>query len=141
VHVNTTLNFFGRTEEAIEFYRVAVDAQLIFLMRFRDSPMRADFSPEVADKVFHATFRIGTTEIMASDVGCQETHFARTFAGFSLAMRVESISLAERFFRALGEGGIVEVPLAQTFFAARYGIVIDRFGLSWKLIVEDSATT
>ena len=88
------------------------------------------------EKIFHATFRIGSTEIMASDCGCERSPTETTFAGFSLALRVETAEKAERFFAALSEGGQVQIPLLNTFFAERYGIVTDRFGLSWKVMVE-----
>jgi len=132
----TTLNFFGRTEEAVKFYGQAIDAETLFLMRFRDRPDHAALKPGTEDKIFHATFRIGTTEIMASDCGCEQPARERSFADFSLAIRVETPGKAERFFAALSDGGQIEIPLLKTFFAERYGIVVDRFGVSWKIMVE-----
>ena len=132
----TTLNFFGRTEEAVKFYGQAIDAETLFLMRFRDRPDHAALKPGTEDKIFHATFRIGTTEIMASDCGCEQPANESSFAGFSLAIRVETPGKAERFFAALSDGGRIEIPLRKTFFAERYGIVVDRFGVSWKIMVE-----
>ena len=144
--VKTTLNFYGRTEEAIGFYRDKIDAELVFLMRFRDAPNQSEVTPVTEDKVFHATFRIGETELMASDCGCDQASCDQascdqasgqhSFAGFSLAINVDTPELAERYFAALSDGGTVHVPLAETFFAARYGIVVDRFGISWKIMVE-----
>ena len=106
-------------------------------MRFRDSPDGSNVSPDMEDKIFHATFRVGTTELMASDVGCFDSQVEADFAGFSLALRVESAEKAEQFFSALCDGGEAQVPLAETFFASRYGIVVDRFGMSWKIIAEE----
>jgi PhnB protein len=137
--VQTTLNFFGRTEEAVQFYGRAIDAETLFLLRFRDGPDRASVRPGLEDKIFHATFRVGSTEIMASDCGCEQPPAASPFAGFSLALRVATPEQAERFFAALGEGGRVQLPLLETLFATRYGIVLDRFGLSWKIMVEAKA--
>ena len=134
--VKTTLNFFGCTEEAIHFYQEVLDAELLFLMRFRDSPDQSNILPDMSDKVFHATFRIGATEFMASDVGCHAAQTSPKFDGFSLAVRVNSIDTAERHFQGLSDGGDVLVPLGKTFFAERYGIVVDKFGISWKIIVE-----
>lgn len=91
------------------------------------------------EKIFHATFRIGSTEVMASDCGCERSPTETTFAGFSLALRVETPEKAERFFAALSDGGQIQIPLLKTFFAERYGIVIDRFGVSWKIMVESKA--
>ena len=91
------------------------------------------------EKIFHATFRIGSTEIMASDCGCEKLPTETTFAGFSLAVRVETPEKAERFFVALSDGGQIQIPLLKTFFAERYGIVVDRFGISWKIMVGSKA--
>lgn len=88
------------------------------------------------EKIFHATFRIGSTKIMASDCGCEKPPPGKIFAGFAFALRVETPEKAERFFAALSEGGQVQMPLQKTFFAERYGIVMDRFGISWKVMVE-----
>ena len=96
----------------------------------------AQMKPGMEEKIFHATFRVGSTEIMASDCGCEKPGAEAAFAGFSFALRVETPEKAERFFAALSEGGRVQIPLVETFFAARYGIVVDRFGVSWKVMVE-----
>jgi PhnB protein len=87
------------------------------------------------EKIFHATFRIGSTEIMASDCGCEKPPAETTFGGFSLLLRVETPEKAELLFAALGDGGQIQIPLVKTFFAERYGIAIDRFGVSWKIMV------
>lgn len=137
--VQTTLNFYGRTEEAVTFYGRAVDAETLFLMRFRDCPDPAQLRPGLEEKIFHATFRIGSTEVMASDCGCDNPPTEATFAGFSLALRVETAKKAERFFAALSDGGQIHMPLLKTFFAERYGIVVDRFGVSWKIMAESKA--
>lgn len=138
--VQTTLNFHGRTEEAVTFYGRAIRAETLFLLRFRERPDYARSRPGLEDKIFHATLRIGDTEIMASDCGCEQSSAAPRFAGFSLALRLESPPQAEQAFAALSEGGEVQIPLAETFFARRYGIVVDRFGISWKVMVETGAS-
>lgn len=135
----TSLNFFGRTEEAVRFYCEAIEADILFMMRFRDRPDYSQSRPGMEEKIFHATFRIGSTEIMASDCGCEKPPAKTTFTGFSLALRVETPEKAERFFTALSDGGQIQIPLLKTFFAERYGIVIDRFGISWKIMVESKA--
>ncbi|HZZ43691.1 MAG TPA: VOC family protein [Tepidisphaeraceae bacterium] len=136
MNVQTTLNFLGRTEEALHFYSQSLEAQILFLMRFRDCPDPSQSKPGLENKIFHATFRIGSTEIMASDCGCEKSPTPTPFAGFSLALRVETPEKAERFFSALSTGGQIQIPLLQTFFASRYGIVLDPFGVSWKIIAE-----
>ena len=137
--VQTTLNFYGLTEEAVTFYGRAIDAETLFLMRFRDCPEPSQSRPGLEEKIFHATIRIGSTTVMASDCGCDSPPTETTFAGFSLALRVETPEKAERFFMALSEGGQVQIPLLKTFFAERYGIVVDRFGISWKIMAESKA--
>jgi PhnB protein len=136
MNVETTLNFYGRTEEAVQFYRRTIEAETLFMMRFRDCPDPSLLKPGIEEKIFHATFRIGSTVIMASDCGCEKAPAETTFAGFSFALQVETPEKAERFFTALSDGGRVQMPLVKTFFAERYGIVIDRFGISWKVMVE-----
>jgi PhnB protein len=136
MNVQTTLNFYGRTEEAVQFYCRTIEAEVLFLMRFRDHPDPSLFRPGLGEKIFHATFRIGSTEIKASDCGCEKPPTRTTFAGFSLLLRVDTPEKAERFFTALSDGGQVQIPLVKTFFAERYGIVVDRFGVSWKIMVE-----
>ncbi len=138
MNVQTTLNFYGRTEEAVKFYGRTIEAETFFLMRFRDCPDPSQLRPGMEDKIFHATFRIGATEIMASDCGCERSPTETTFAGFSLVLRVETTEQAERFFAGLSEGGQIQIPLRKTFFAERYGIVIDRFGISWKIMAESN---
>jgi PhnB protein len=136
MNVETTLNLYGRTEEAVNFYCRTIEAELLFLKRFRELPDPSQFQPGMEEKIFHATFRIGSTRIMASDCGCERSPPQTTFAGFAFALRVETPEKAERFFAALSEGGQVQLPLMKTIFAEKYGIVVDRFGVSWKVMTE-----
>lgn len=138
MNVQTTLNFYGRTEEAVKFYCRTIEAETRFMMRFRDCPDPSQWGLGMEEKIFHATFRIGSTEVMASDCGCNGPPTETTFAGFSLALRVETLEKAEQFFAALSEGGQIQIPLRKTFFAERYGIVIDRFGIAWKIMAESN---
>ena len=136
--VVTTLNFVGRTEEALALYSEALDSETLFLMRFRDCPDKSHMQPGMEEMIFHATFRIDGTEFMASDVGYSEVNGKTNFAGFSLALSPESISRATRIFAALSIGGQVIIPLAKSSFTGWYGIVIDRIGISWKINVRES---
>ena len=136
MRVVTTLNFAGHTEAALDLYHDALGAETLFLVRFRDGPDRSLLRPDNRDKIFHATFRIGDTEFMASDVVAADSQTAPSFKGFAFAVKAESADEARRMFNALGDGGTILIPLAPSAFASWYGIVIDRFGLSWKIMVD-----
>ena len=135
MHVQPYLFFEGRCEEAIEFYRNALRAEVTMLMRFKDSPEAPPpgaTPPGRDNKVMHASFRIGDTEVMASD-GCCSGEAG--FRGISLSLTVADEAQAERVFDALAQGGQVQMPLAKTFYSPRFGMVADRFGVSWMIIV------
>ena len=136
--VVTTLGFAGRTEEALDYYRDKLNAETVFLMRFRDSPDQSHTKSGMEDLIFHATFRIDGTVFMASDVGYMDADSAAVFAGFSLLLRLDSTDRARRVFDALADSGKVLIPLAQSALTSWYGIVIDRFGISWKITVDEN---
>lgn len=141
--VDITLSFFGRTEEAVEFYCESIGAECIHITRFRDASSAFKSDSKLTDKIFHATFVVGSTRIMASDVGCSSDRNDQNqmaFAGFALALRADNTEQADQFFARLSESGNVQVPMAETFFAQRYGIVTDRFGVTWKVILEKEPT-
>lgn len=136
MHLQPYLFFEGRCEEAVEFYRQALGAEVEMLMRFKDSPESpppGSVPPGSEDKVMHMSFRIGDTTVMASDGRCAGDP---GFKGFSLSLTVPDEATAERLFAALAEGGQVQMPLGKTFFSPRFGVVADRFGVSWMVIVE-----
>ena len=131
------LFFGGRCEEALEFYRSAVGAEVDMLLRFNENPeppSPGQVPPGFEEKVMHASFRIGGTTLMASD-GCDETI---KFSGFSLSISVISASEADRAFAALAEGGTVQMPLAETFWSPRFGMLTDKFGMQWMVGVVDA---
>jgi PhnB protein len=133
--VEPYLFFEGRCEEAIEFYRRALGAEVNMLMRFKDSPEppQPGMCPPGSDnKVMHANLRIGGNTVMASDGRCAGKP---NFQGFSLSLSVSTEAEAERLFAALADGGQVQMPLARTFFSPRFGMVADRFGVLWMVIV------
>jgi PhnB protein len=132
----TSLNFSGRTEEALKFYAEALNAETVFLMRFRDSPDQRYAQAGMEDLIFHATFRIEGTEFMASDVGYAPGEDPAPFSGFALALKLSSIERAQQIFYALSQDGRVVIPLAESAFTSWYGVVLDRFGVSWKINVE-----
>jgi len=132
MQVQPYLFFDGRCEEALEFYKKALGAEVEMLMRFKESPEPAAAPSGAGEKVMHASFRIGDTTVMASDGHCAGKP---TFQGFALSVNARDGAHAERLFVALGEGGQVQMPLAKTFFSPSFGMVADRFGVAWMVIV------
>lgn len=132
MQVQPYLFFDGRAEEAIEFYRKALGAKVDMLMRFKESPDPMPGGAPPGDKVMHASLRIGETTVMASDGNCAGRP---AFQGFSLALNAANEAEAKRLFAALGEGGQVQQPLIKTFFSPAFGMVADRFGVGWMVVV------
>jgi PhnB protein len=135
MQVQPYLFFDGRCEEAVEFYRRALDAEITMLMRFKDSPDPHEpdmVPPGAGDKVMHVSFRIGESTVLASDGRCEGRP---SFQGFALSLTVPHEAEAERRFAALADGGRVQMPLTKTFFSPRFGMVADRFGVSWMIYV------
>ena len=133
MQVQPYLFFEGRCEEALAFYRGALGAEVTMLMRFKESPDPGMVAPGTGDKVMHASFRIGETTVLASDGRCQGP---ASFQGFALSLTVPNEAEAERLFGALGDGGQVQMPMTKTFFSPRFGMVADRFGVSWMVYVS-----
>jgi PhnB protein len=135
MQVQPYLFFDGRCEEAIEVYRRALGAEVTALHRFKDSPephAPGMIPPGAENKVMHASLRLGDTTVLASDGHCEGRP---TFQGFSLSLTAPNDAEAERLFAALAEGGQVQMPLTKTFFSSRFGMVADRFGVSWMIYV------
>jgi PhnB protein len=137
MHVQPYLFFDGRCEEALDLYRRLLGAQVDFLMRFKEGPDQTNVPPGLGDKVMHASFRIGDTELMASDGNARGKP---SFQGVSLALTVADEAEAERRFNALADGGQVQMPLTKTFFSPRFGMVADRFGVTWMIVVPGPNT-
>ena len=132
--VQPYLFFNGRCEEALNFYRDAIGADTQIVMRFKDSPQpHKDHMADQGDKVMHATITIGETMLMASDGQCED---GVKFEGFSLAINVPDESEADRVFNALAKGGQVHMPLAPTFWAPKFGMLADKFGVGWMVSVQ-----
>ena len=132
MQVEPYLFFEGRCDEAIEFYRQAIGAEVTALMRFKESPDPGMCAPGLEDKVMHAVLRIGNANIMVSDGRCQG---APAFQGFALTLAVTDVAEAERLFAAMVDGGTVMMPLTKTFYSPSFGMVTDRFGMLWMIIV------
>lgn len=138
MQIQPYLVYEGRCEEALEFYKKALGAEVLMLMRFKDNPEPPPGStpnPEIQNKVMHASIRIGDSTIMMSDGRCQSKP---DFQGFALTLSPSSEAEADRLFAALADGGSVRMPLARTFFSPRFGMLADRFGVGWMVITQNS---
>jgi PhnB protein len=136
--VQPYLFFDGKCEEALEFYKGALGARVDMMMRFRESPdpvPAGQCAPNSEDKIMHAAFRVGETLIMASDgmAGGKPE-----FKGFSLSVNAADAKQADQLFDALGKGGKVTMPMSRTFFSPRFGMVTDKFGVGWMVIVPQA---
>jgi PhnB protein len=127
------LNFDGRCDEAIAFYRRAIGAEVKTMMRFKEAPDQSMVSPGNAEKVMHSSLQVGDTTIMASDGRCQGN---ATFSGISLTLTASSEPEAQKLFGGLADGGQVQMPLTKTFFSPAFGMLADRFGVTWMVIVQ-----
>ena len=134
MQIQPYLMFDGRCEEAIEFYRKTLGAEVGMMMRWKDSPEpcpEGAIPPGSENKVMHAAIKIGDALVMASDGRCTG---APNFQGFSLSLDATDDAHAKRLFDALSDGGQVQAPLTKTFFASSFGMVADKFGVSWMVI-------
>jgi PhnB protein len=135
MNVQPYLNFDGRCEEALEFYKKAIGAKIDMMLRIKENPDPTPFGkmpPGTDDKIMHSTFRVGDTHVMAADGYAQGK---AKFEGFSLSIDAATEAEASRLFNALAEGGQVQMPLGKTFFSPSFGMVADKFGVSWMVIV------
>ena len=134
MHTQVYLYFDGRCEEALEFYKKNLGIEVEMLMRFKDAPdqKQAMCAPGNENKVMHSSFKLGDWRVMASDGRCEGKP---SFQGFALSLSVKDAAEADRVFKALGEGGQVQMPLTQTFFSPKFGMVADRFGVGWMVLV------
>ena len=138
MQVQAYLSFGGRCEEALEFYKRSIGAEVTGLLRWKESPdpaMKAP--PHYEEKIMNAAFRIGDTSLMADDgMGAKKAEFK----GMTLAIEVADDAEAQRVFTALGEGGIVQMPLMKTFWASSFGMLTDKFGVPWMVNVAAPRT-
>jgi len=127
------LCFDGRTDEALGHYGRILDAEVLSLIRFKDRPEACQHNPEMAEKVLHASFRVGCATLFASDCHCGSEP---AFEGISLALTVSNDAEAEQRFESLAKAGRIRQPLIPTFFATRFGVVTDLFGVTWMILAN-----
>jgi PhnB protein len=134
MQVQSYLNFNGRCEEALQFYSQSLGAKVEMLMRFKDMPPpQPPGMTAPPEKVLHAAFRIGDTQLLASDGRCTGKG---QFDGIALSLTAHDDTEAKRMFNALSDGGEVQQPLMKTFFASSFGMVADKFGVQWMVIAS-----
>ena len=131
MNVQPYLMFAGNCAEAVEFYRTAVSAEVGHISKYKDVPDPRMVRPGMAEQVMHVQFKVGQSVILASD-GCEEGKFD----GFSLAVTLDTTDQADATFAALAAGGSVKMPLAATFWSPKFGMLTDRFGVGWMVMVS-----
>jgi PhnB protein len=144
MRVQPYLSFEGQAEEALDFYTKAVGARVNVMMRFKDAPKQVAQDdacagkgppPAAAEKIMHSEFKIGDSVIMASDGYCSGK---ANFGGISLAIQAKDDVEAKRIFDGLATGGQVQQPLIKTFFATSFGVLADKFGVSWMVVAPET---
>jgi len=130
--VQPYLFYDGRCEEALEFYKSALDAEVLMVVRYKENPDPSRNPPGSDNKIMHARFQVGGSVVFVSDGHCAGKP---SFEGFSLSLTVPKEADADRFFNALADGGQIRMPLEKTFFSPRFGMVTDRFGVLWMVLV------
>ncbi len=132
--VQPYLNFDGRCEEALEFYKKAIGAKVGMLMRFNDAPDKSMFTPGSENKVMHSQVQLGDSTVLMSDGRCTGK---ANFHGVALSISAKTEAEAETIFNGLAEGGQVQMPLGKTFFSPRFGMLADKFGVGWMVLVAN----
>jgi PhnB protein len=130
------LSFDGRCEEAFDFYQGCFGGELGPIFRYAGTPLADQVPADWHDKVMHGSLTVGEQVLMGGDVAPGRYEAPR---GISLSLHIQSTDEAERIFSALSRDGNVLMPLAQTFWAARFGVVVDRFGIPWLINCEGVA--
>jgi PhnB protein len=130
IEISINLSFNGNCREAFQFYEKALGGKVNIMMSWGESPMAKDVPPDWADKITHASISVGSQELTGGDTPGKNF---RTPQGFSVILNLKDTKEADRVFRVLSEGGSISVPISETFWAARFGMVTDRFGTPWMI--------
>ena len=136
MQMNPYLSFKGECEAAFKFYEQCLGAQPGAIFRYAGSPMADQGPADWSDKIMHGSLTIGDQTLMGADVAPDQYEEPK---GFSLSLQIESTAEAERIFHELAEGGKVVAPLEKTFWAARFGMLVDRFGIPWMINCDGTA--
>jgi len=130
MQLNPYLNFDGQCEAAFKFYETCLGGKITFMQPHAGTPIEGQVPPEWRNRILHASLQVGNGELQGADA--PPDHYKRP-AGFCVTLQIESTSEAERVFQALSEKGKVQMPLQETFWAARFGMFIDQFGIPWMI--------
>ncbi len=131
MRLNPHLTFDGRCEEAFRFYRGVIGGEILAMVRYEGTPLADRVPPAWREKILHATLDLAATRLTGADVSAGEGYVPPS--GFSVLLEAEAAAEAERIFSALSEGGEVILPMTETFWAERFGMVVDRFRIPWML--------
>ena len=134
MNLNPYLSFDGRCEEAFTYYAETLGGTIAGIFKYGGSPMEESVPADWKDKVMHATMTLGKGTIMGADSAPQQYQPAQ---GFSISLEVDKVEEAERAFSALAKEGKILLPLQQTFWAPRFGMLVDRFGIPWMVSCEN----
>lgn len=133
MHSNPYLGFNGQCKEAFQFYEKCLGAKVTAMMTYAETPMADQTPPQLRDKVAHARLAVGDTVLMGGDA--PPDHY-ETPKGMSVTLDIDDAAEAERVFHDLAEGGTVQMPIQETFWAQRFGMVADRYGIPWMINCE-----
>jgi PhnB protein len=133
MELNPYLSFNGQCEAAFKFYEKCLDGKITMMMTNGNSPIADQVAPELRDKIMHARMTIGEKVLMGADAPPQ--YYSKP-QGFSVSLSVTDPADAERKFNALAQNGTVQMPLQETFWAVRFGVLIDQFGIPWMINCE-----
>ncbi len=136
MRLNPMLTFNGQCEAAFKFYEQCLGGKIVTMLTYRNSPMAEQVSSEWLDKILHTTLNVDDTVLMGCDTPPEHFQEAK---GISVVIGIAEPANAERIFHALAEGGIVQMPIQQTFWAVRFGMLRDRFGIPWMINSEQAA--
>jgi PhnB protein len=134
MEVQPYLNFDGRCEEALEFYKKAIGAKVAMLMRFKDAPDKSMISPGSEEKVMRSAVQVGDSMVLMSDGRCTGK---ANFNGIALSISAQSEAEAYKIFDRLADGGRVNMPMSKTFFSPKFGMLSDKFGVGWMVLVAN----
>jgi PhnB protein len=130
MQLSTNLTFNGQCEAAFKFYEKCLGGKIQIMMRWGDSPMGDQVPSEWRDKILHTSLIVGESALLGADAPPDQYEQPK---GFSVTIGLDDSAEAERVFNALAENGTVQMPLQETFWAARFGMVVDRFGIPWMV--------